>query len=332
MNHLRSVIVSGLAALLAQALTPVPARAAESSALLAPGATIKIPDSHGKFDFLEIDPYRHRLLASHEKDGTADFINLDTDTLIKRIKLGPAVCMATDPRTGRYFVSVSDDKRVAVVDPITLTEVNSIPTDGPLDCLIFDPTNRRVYVANDDGTHIWVINADTEKLVATIDIPGAPEYMLYDRATNRIYLNVKTKDEVAVIDPDTNAIIAYWPTAPADLVHGLVYDPATGHLFSVGFNGKVAMIDVRTGQVKSVINIIKGTDQSAFDPATRRIYCAGAGEMSVLQVTAYGATFLGNVRTAPTAKNVAVDPVTHDVWTTYTDGANSYARSWRPVQ
>ena len=37
---------------------------------------------------------------------------------------------------------------------------------------------------------------------------------------------------------------------------------------------------------------------------------------------------LGSVKTAATAKNVTVDPKTHAVWTTYTDGVNSYAQSW----
>jgi hypothetical protein len=41
---------------------------------------------------------------------------------------------------------------------------------------------------------------------------------------------------------------------------------------------------------------------------------------------------LGDLPTAATAKNVAVDPQTRAVWTTYTDGKSSFAKSWLPPQ
>src|ERR1700733_2462293 len=75
-----------------------------ADALLTPGPVVTIPDSTGKFDFLEVDGPRHRLLAAHEKDETADFIDLDKNTLITRVKLGPAVHMAVDPKTGNYWI------------------------------------------------------------------------------------------------------------------------------------------------------------------------------------------------------------------------------------
>ena len=37
---------------------------------------------------------------------------------------------------------------------------------------------------------------------------------------------------------------------------------------------------------------------------------------------------VGDVNTAATAKNVAVDQQSGAVWTTYTDGKSSFARSW----
>ena len=43
---------------------------------LVPAASVQIPHSSGKFDFLRIDAKRHRLLAAHENDGTADIIDL----------------------------------------------------------------------------------------------------------------------------------------------------------------------------------------------------------------------------------------------------------------
>jgi len=302
---------------------------AEDKPVLVAGTTVKIPDSKGKFDFLEVDPDRHRLLAAHESDDTADLIDLETNKVIARLKIGGApVHVATDAKTGRYFVSAQEGKRIAVVDGSTLKETGSIAMDGPLDAILFIPATRRLYAANDDGTHVWVVDVDAQKVVGSVTIPGPPEYMVYDASAGRIYLNIKTTDEVVVIDPNTNTVVAHWPTAPAKSPHGLAFDPASGRLFSAGGNGKLAVIDVKTGKVVGAADVTEKVDQIAFDPSTRRIYCAGPNQMSVLQETAGGAAPLGSVKTAATAKNVTVDPKTHAVWTTYTDGVNSYAQSW----
>ncbi len=301
-----------------------------SDMLLHPGPTMEIPYATGKFDFLEIDGSRRRLLAAHEKSGTADFFDLGTYKLLARVDTGPAVHIATDPQTGNYFVSASEEKKVVEVDGTTFKALRDIPTDGELDAIVFDPKNRKVYVTNDEGSHVWAIDADTAKVVSTINIPGAPEYMIYDSKLDRIYLNIKTLNEIVVIDPGTDSIVAQWPTAPATSPHGLAFDPETERLFSAGANGELAVVDTGTGKVIASVEFAKGVDQAVFDPSTKRVYCACTGQMSVMQETSDGAKFLGNVASAKTAKNVAVDPVTHAVWTTFTDGANSYVKSWRP--
>ena len=302
----------------------------DSIPLLRPTAVVRVPDSKGKFDFLEVDPVNRRLLAAHEKDGTADFIDLDSSQLITRLKVGPAVHIALDPQLGKYFISCSEEKFVAVVDAATLKQTGTIPTEGELDALILDPNNHRIYVTNDEGTHVWVIDPAAQKVAATIDIPAAPEYMLYDAAADRIYLNIKPKDELVAIDPASNTIVAHWSTAPATGPHGLALDPVTGRLFAAGMNGRLAVIDAKNGQLIASVPIAEKVDQIAFDPATRRVYCACVDWMSIVQETDGGAALLGNVKTAATAKNVAVDPATHEVWTTFTDGVDSYAKAWRP--
>ena len=323
----RSTRLPFLAAALAASLAATAGRA-DSPPPLASGVTVTIPDSKGKFDFLAVDPGRHRLLAAHEKDGTADFIDLDANTLITRVKTGPTVGVVVDPKTGSYFASVQDDQRVAVIDPETFKEVGSVAMGGDTDAILFDADDRLVFVTNDDGRFLWAIDADSRKVVAAIPIPSAPECMAYDAGTGRIYLNLKTANQIAVIDIKTKAVTSLWPTAPAELVHGLVFDPKTGWIFTSGANGKLVAVDSRTGNAVATADTVTKVDQIAFDPELRRIYCAGTDEITVVQETPGGLKTLGSVKTAATAKNVAVDLRTHAVWTTFTDGTNSYAKSW----
>ena len=295
---------------------------------LQPAALVTMPGASGKFDFLEVDAARHRLLAAHEKSGTADFIDLDSNRLIARRQLGTVVDVIAVPGSDEYFVSVQEGKRVAVVNADTFEETGSLPVDGPTDAILFVEKYQRLYVAHDNGTELWVFDAASKKQVATIDIPGAPECMAYDARADRLYVNIKTANEVVSIDPASNAVAAHWSVEPAKAPHGLAVDTATRRIFSAGANGKLAVLDAADGKLVQTVDITQGVDQIEFDPATRRIYAAGPNWMSVVQETPDGAVLLDNVASSATAKNVAVDPATHRVWTTYTDGKDSFARSW----
>jgi YVTN family beta-propeller protein len=299
---------------------------------LTPAASIEIPNSKGKFDFLRIDSKRNRLLAAHENDGTSDFIDLKTNTLITRVKTGGPVDTAVDNDSKFYYVSVQEPQRVAVFDAETMKEVKSIKTAGPTDAIIYEPKNHMVYVTHDEGADVWVIDPASAKVVATIAIPGVPEFMVYDEKADLIYLNIKTKDVVAVIDPASNKVTAQWPTAPALAPHGLAFDAANHRIFAAGDNGKLVVIDTKTGSATGSIDIVPKVDQITFDATRELLYCAGVDKMSVIRTAGDKVVALGDLPTAATARNVTVDPQTHAVWTTYTDGKSSFAKSWLPPQ
>ena len=69
-------------------------------------------------------------------------------------------------------------------------------------------------------------------------------------------------------------------------------------------------------------------DQIALDAGSGLLYCAGTDWMSVVRVTDGKLSRLGELATAATARNVAVDPATRAVWTTYSDGTSSFAKGW----
>jgi DNA-binding beta-propeller fold protein YncE len=301
---------------------------AAEPAAVHPGVSIEIPASKGRFDILRIDEKRHRLLAAHESDGTADYFDLAGGKLIARVKVGAAVDHAVDADSKYYYISVQEEKRVTVLDAATLKEVKSISLAGPPDAILYEPKNHLVYVTHDDGANVWVIDPRSDKVVASIEVPGAPEFMEYDGSADRIYLNIKSADTVAVIDPNTNRTVAKWPTAPATNPHGLAFDSAHHRLFTAGANGKLSVLDTGTGHLVTSVNIADRVDQIAFDPKNELLYCAGTNKMSVLRVSAGGVAEAGDFATAPSARNVAVDAQTGAIWSTYTDGKSSFAKSW----
>ena len=292
---------------------------------LVAGTPIVVADSKGGFDYLQVDVAQRRFLANHTGNNSFDVFDVDTGQFLKRVATGKAQGVAVDAEAGKYFVSVSAQRLVVVIDSKTLKKTGEVKLSGPADALVLNPKNHCLYVGHDDGPEVWVIDTKTEKIVASIAIPEGPEYVLYDPVTDQVFQNIKSNDSLLVIDPASNTIKQRWATAPAQHPHGLALDSSTHRLFCAGVNGKLAVMDALTGRVLSSVDMAKNVDQIAFDAGLKRVYCASRdGVLSVLEETGDGARVLGNVKTAPGAKTVAVDLKTHAVWTAYADKAHSY--------
>jgi DNA-binding beta-propeller fold protein YncE len=294
---------------------------------LTPTDSVEIAGTSGRFDYLEIDGELDRLLANHTQNKTLDIINLADGKLIKSIPTGAAQGAAIDSKSNRYYVTVSDQKKLAIVDREKLDVVGEVPLPGAPDGLVFDPKNGLVYVCHDNETDVWVVDPAQKKIVATIPVEQAPEYIEYDPSSDRIYQNIKSKPILMVIDPAANKVVDTWATEPAEKPHGLAIHSKAGRLFAAGGNGKLAVFDIKTGKHLDTVDILTGVDQIAFDPGNKRIYCAsGSQGLSVLEETNDGVKLLKNVQTPAGTHTLAVDPKTHAVWIAYSENGKSFVR------
>ena len=276
---------------------------------------ILVVGTKGKFDYLQVDERLHRLLADHTGNGSLDVIDLPDGRLIKSVPTGAAQGVAIDVDRNCYYVSVSDQKKLVIVDRTTLQVIGGVTLPGSPDSLTFCPKNGMVYVDHDDEQDVWVVDPKAQNIRGTVKVPPAPEYVLYDSISNRIFQNIKSQPITLAIDPADRAIRAAWSTLPAEKPHGLAIDTQTRRLFSAGGNGELVVLDAATGASLGSVAIALGVDQIAFDPANKRIYCAsGRGKLSVLEETEKGIESLGDITTPAGAHTLAIDPATHSVW------------------
>jgi DNA-binding beta-propeller fold protein YncE len=291
---------------------------------------IVIPGGPGGFDWMQVDGRSDRVFATHKGTKTVAIVDLKTETALPSVNVGTAQGVAMDRRDNKIFLGDEDEHTVVILDYATLKKTGEIAVTGPVDDLLYCSKNGMVYACRDNGEEVWVIDAKTEKIVATVKIPTAPEKIEYDRTSDRIYQNIKSNNTVQVIDPATNKVEKTFDTSPATGPHGLVIDSKAQRLFSAGSNGKLVVIDLKTGKVISTVDIEKGVDQIAFDRGNQRIYCACKGAISVVQTTEEGAKLLGNVPTPKGSHTLAVDQKTHAVWTSYFDDHDSYLLKLTP--
>ena len=327
MKNLNRLIPHSLWKLLAAqfALTCFTSGGASAAAPLVASQPISIPNSHGGFDFIEVDQQSSRLLAPHTKNGTFDVFDSTNGQLLKQCAVGATQSVAVNDKAGKYYIAGSSKARLITIDSKALEITGETPLSGPADIATFDPKNHLAYVCHDDGTEVWAVDVALNKVVASITIPEGPEGIVYDEVSDRVFVNVKQTSEVVVIDPAANKVVAQWSTKPAESPHGLALDSKMHRLFAVGANGQLVAIDLKTGKIVGSANVAPKVDQIAYDPELKRIYCAsGFGVMSVVQVTDEGLTALGDAPTHVGAHSVAVESKTHTVWTAYGDGDGSY--------
>jgi len=295
---------------------------------------VAVPRSAGYFDYMTVDAKMRRLLAAHSANDSLAIVDMDLGTLLKQVDLGDGAGgagVAVDERDGKYFVGAANNHVVDINRKYMVLQAY-ITMPGPVDALAFDPSNDTLYADEDNGTHVWAINGHSDKIVATIDVPGKPEYIQYDPVTDRVYQNIDlSPSSVLVIGPGNNSVVATWLVAPADKVHGLAVDSATGRVFSVGLNGELAVIDAKTGTIVTEVTVAPRVDQIAFDPGTKRVYCPSAtGVLSVVQETADGATLLSSISIPRGTHTLAVDPKTHAVWISYGAPDSDYVEKLTP--
>ncbi len=290
-------------------------------------APILIPDSKGSFDFIRMDEANHRVLACHTGNNTLDVFDAADGKLLKKIPTGKCQDVAVDGATGKYFVSVSKEKNVSIIDSKKLEKTGEIKLAGEADACVFNPKNHCLYAGEDDAKNLFVVDTVAGKVTTSITIPEGPELVVYDAVSDRIFQNIKSNDTLQVIDPNTNTIKASWSTTPAAHPHGLVFNPKTHHLLCAGNNGKLAIIDATSGKVIGSVDIAAGVDQVAFDTDLQRAYCAsGKGEVTTVQDSATGATALGTLKTNAGAKTITCDSSTHACWIAYGEKDASYLR------
>lgn len=288
---------------------------------------VEIPGGAGHFDFMNIDTKNRLVFACHP--GKSSFAVVDLSTgIAKDVDAGvPVNGICPDPSGHRVFAA-GPGKTLVCFDTKTWTKLGSVVFDGPCDCVQYDRKRGVVYVDNDDGTNLWVVDPTTMSVKGTVTIKEAPEYMEIDQRRNRIFQAIKSTNTVQVIDPESLKVIAEWPLGDLTSPHGLAEDRAAGRIYVAGKNGKLVTLDADSGKILATLDIVKGSDQIAYDPKLERLYIPGESMIQVVQISGDTAAVAGSAPVAKDCHRVAIDTTNHDVWVAYTEGDKSYMQRY----
>jgi DNA-binding beta-propeller fold protein YncE len=270
----------------------------------------------GGWDYLTFDTAGKRLFLSR---GTHVMVlDVATDKVVGDIPNTGGVhgiALAYDLHKG--YTSNGRDTTVTVFDPTTLAVQKVVHVTGANpDAILYDPATKRVFTFNGRGQSTTAIDATTDAVAGTLALGGKPETAVAD-GTGRVFVNIEDKSQIVEFDGRTMTLLHTYPLTGCDSPSGLAIDLAHHLLFAGCDNAKMAVVDATNGHVITTVPTGQGTDANAFDPATGLAFSSNgeSGTLTVVHETGAN-TFVGeSVATARGARTMALDPVTHRVYT-----------------
>ena len=283
--------------------------------------TSKIPISgQGSWDYLTADENNRRLYVSH---GTrVEVLDIDSHAIVGQVSNTLGVHgIAIAPELGRGFVSNGQTSTVTIFDLNTLKPMAEVPTGKKPDAIIYDPATSRIFAFNGGSNSATVIEAASGEVAATIDLGGGPEFAAAD-GSGYVFDNLEDESLVVKINSRALKVEERWPTAPCQSPSSMAIDRASHRLF-VGCRSRVmAVMDTDSGKVVATLPIGDHVDATAFDPDSKLVFNSnGEGTITVIrQESRDKYSIVENVKTLPRAKTMALDPKTHQLFLSTTEG------------
>jgi YVTN family beta-propeller protein len=269
----------------------------------------------GGWDYLTFDSPTRRLFISRQTKVIV--LDVDSEKVVGEIPNTEGVHgIALAPEFNRGFTSNGRANTITIFDMKTLAVIGTAQAGTNPDAIVYDPASKRVFAMNGRSSNSTAIDAATGKVVATIPLVGKPEFAVADGA-GHVFVNIEDKNEMWQIDSQKLAVITHWSLAPCQEPSGLAIDAANHRLFAGCDNKMVAVVNADTGKVIATPPIGDGVDANAFDPGTGFVFSSN-GESGTLTVIHEDSpdkyTVVENVPTQKSARTMALDPKTHEVY------------------
>lgn len=225
--------------------------------------------------------------------------------------------IAIAPEIARGFATNGRANTVTEFDLATLRRIRDIRLSGKSpDAILFSPETRRLFVFNAHSNNASVIDPATGKEIGVVAFEGNPELAASD-GRGRVFVNIEDRAQLVVFDATTLRVLHTWPLGGCEEPTGLALDAANGRAFSACQNGIMAVTDTESGTQVARVPIGAGPDGVVFDPKTMIVFVP-AGKSGTLTVVHEDGpdhySVRQTLRTEPSARTIALDPVMHRVY------------------
>ncbi len=300
----------------APASTPAPAAAPAAAPALGYHVVASyVVGGEGGWDYVSLDSVGHRIFVTRG-DRVMVLDQKDGHLLgeIPGLQRGHGVAFSY--RTGHGFATSGSDSTVIMFDLVTLKVLGRTTAADDADGVFYDPVSDRIVTMNGDANSASIIDPATGRRIGNVALGGKPEFGA-SAGNGKLYANLEDTAEIVEFDPATMRATRHWSIAPCESPTGLAVDRVHHRLFSGCRNKLMAISDLDAGRLVTTVPIGSGVDANAYDPATGNAFASnGDGTLTVVHEDSPSSFSVAEtVPTMPGARTMALDPVTHRVYT-----------------
>jgi YVTN family beta-propeller protein len=216
-------------------------------------------------------------------------IDLQKRSVVATIDFGRGVrphCPVFGPRNGLLYVTTELDNAVAIIDPVTLGVIGSIPTGHPQShMLAIARDGRRGYTANVGSGTVSVLDLDAKTLVASIPVSALIQRISLSVDDRWAFTADQTKLRIAVIDTATNTVRTSIPLPGVGF--GTTPTP-DGRSLLVALPGlsMIALADLGTMKVVRTLELPKSPQEIRVSPDGSMAYvsCSASKKVAVIDL------------------------------------------------
>lgn len=204
-----------------------------------------------------------------------------------------------DPYNGLVYVAECGNQ-ITVINPTTMSVVDTIDVSGGPIRMALDPTNYLIYVTLSSSNQVAVLNPSTNAIVDYIPVGSSPIGIIY--AEGLIYVANSGETTISVINPNTDQVINTISTSGIPI--RLAFDPVNGMIYATTNKG-VAVINPKTNSQVTTISLPFSLGV-AVDPSTGYVYVAVASRDYVAVINPSTNTVVNEIVTGSSPTNIKI--------------------------
>jgi outer membrane protein assembly factor BamB len=268
----------------------------------------------GSWDYVVPDPPSHRIFIGRQ--DRVMVVDETSGTLLGEVTgINGAHGTAIASGSGHGFATSGRDQSVVMFDLTTLKPLGRIPAAEDADAVIYDAASDRVFTFNGDAHSSTIIDPHAGTRIKNLDLGGKPEYGA-SAGDGKVYANLTDISQVVEVDAKNATVSRTWSTEACKQPVSMAIDTAHHRLFSGCRSGVMAISDYQAGHVIATLPIGAGVDGAGYDPASGDAFASNAdGTLTIMhQDTPDQYRLVQTLTTAPLARNMGLDPVSHQIF------------------
>ena len=138
------------------------------------------------------------------------------------------------------------------------------------------------------------------------------DYVTVDAQRRRVYAAHAGSQRLLIVDADSGKVLGQ---VRVGAVHGVAFDPVTGHVFTGGGDNLVSEVDPVALKVLNHVDVGGSVDAIAYDPSNGRIYADEDDGSRIFVVDAKTFKLVKTIKIPGTKPEyLAINPKTHEVY------------------